>query len=98
MQVQFFGGSLHQRRLTVAGELQDMPQALDNPFGDHQETYMLKTYYEQDHQNAIFVLKGYTLTSDDLTRTSSDPTSLRVTDGRIHISSEPALLQVTTAV
>ena len=66
MQVPFFGGSLHQRRLTVAGELQDMPQALDNPFGDHQETYMLQTHYVQGHPNAVFVLKGYSLTSDDL--------------------------------
>ena len=68
MQVQFFGGSLHQRRLTIAGELQDMPQALDNPFGDHQETYMLQV---RERKNAIFVLKDYALTPDDLICVSS---------------------------
>ena len=66
MQVQFFGGSLHQRCLTIAGELPDLPRALDNPFGDSHETYVRQAYHVRDREGAIFVLQGYSLTSNDL--------------------------------
>lgn len=73
MQVRFFGGSFHQRCLTVAGELRDLPRALDNPFGDQGETYLRQVCRMRDHEGAIFVLKGYSLSPDDLTSISGEP-------------------------
>jgi hypothetical protein len=79
MQVQFFGGSLHQRRLTIAGELRDLPRALDNPFGDRDETYVRQPYHVRDREGAIFVLQGYSLTPADLASVGVDSAALAAT-------------------
>ena len=80
MQVQFFGGSLHQRCLTIAGELSDLPRALDNPFGDRRENYVRHAYHVRDREGAIFVLQGYSLTPDDLTNVGSATAAVPVTN------------------
>jgi hypothetical protein len=80
MQVQFFGGSLHQRCLTIAGEMRDLPRALDNPFGDRDETYVRHPYHVRDREGAIFVLQGYSLTSDDLASVGAEATMRPVTN------------------
>ena len=66
MQIPFFGGSLHQRQLTIAGEQNDIPVALKSPFGDTRETYVRHAYRSRGREEVIFVLSGYRLTPDDV--------------------------------